>query len=79
MKVGVSVPPEVGSVARAYVKLVAVAVFVALVGLGSEGYYVLGRGRWSFGDCTYMTVITISTVGFGEEYERQVLFVAQHG
>lgn len=46
--------------------LVAVGVFVALVALGSEGYFVLGEGRWSFGDCTYMTVITISTVGFYE-------------
>ncbi len=30
------------------------------------GYYLLGRGEWSFYDRFYMTAITISTVGFGE-------------
>jgi voltage-gated potassium channel len=33
---------------------------------GATLYFVLGRGRWTFGDCVYMAVITISTVGFGE-------------
>ena len=40
-----------------------------LVGIllgGAGGYWVLGGGRWSFGECLYMTVITISTVGFSE-------------
>lgn len=37
---------------------------IALV--GASGLYILGAGRWSFGDCVYMTVITLSTVGFGE-------------
>ena len=40
-----------------------------LVGIllgGAAGYWVLGGGRWSFGECLYMTVITISTVGFSE-------------
>lgn len=46
--------------------IVAVGIFVALVAVGTVGYYVLGAGRWSFGDCAYMTVITISTVGFYE-------------
>jgi voltage-gated potassium channel len=44
----------------------ALGVFVTLVMCGSAGYYVLGHGRWKFDDCIYMTVITISTVGFGE-------------
>ncbi|MBV9946318.1 MAG: potassium channel protein [Myxococcales bacterium] len=43
-----------------------VAVFVTLVCLGSAGYFVLGHGRWHIDDCAYMTVITISTVGFFE-------------
>jgi voltage-gated potassium channel len=38
--------------------------FVAFT--GASLYFVLGRGRWSFGECVYMAVITISTVGFGE-------------
>jgi voltage-gated potassium channel len=42
------------------------ALFVVLVAAGSTGYFVLGEGRWSPVDCAYMTVITISTVGFFE-------------
>jgi voltage-gated potassium channel len=34
--------------------------------VGTAGYSVLGRGRWELSDCAYMTVITISTVGFYE-------------
>jgi voltage-gated potassium channel len=44
----------------------AVAALLLLGALGSSGYFVLGHGRWSFGECLYMTAITISTVGFGE-------------
>jgi voltage-gated potassium channel len=33
---------------------------------GGIGYYVIGGGRWGFGDCIYMTVITVTTVGYGE-------------
>ncbi len=33
---------------------------------GATGYYLLGHGDWAFGDCLYMTAITISTVGFSE-------------
>lgn len=46
--------------------LIAIAAFLVLVMVGAVGYFVLGRGRWGFGDCIYMTIITISTVGFGE-------------
>jgi len=44
----------------------AAALLAGLVLLGSGGYFVLGDGRWTFGECVYMTVITLSTVGFGE-------------
>jgi voltage-gated potassium channel len=44
----------------------AVGVFVALLAIGSGGYFVLGHGRWRLADCAYMTIITISTVGFFE-------------
>src|SRR5688500_16583391 len=33
---------------------------------GASGYWVLGAGRWAFADCPYMTVITVTTVGYGE-------------
>jgi voltage-gated potassium channel len=46
--------------------LTALGVFATLVAIGTLGYLVVGQGRWSFGDCAYMTVITISTVGFFE-------------
>lgn len=46
--------------------LFAVTVIVSLALAGSAGLYVLGNGRWGFLDCVYMTVITLSTVGFGE-------------
>lgn len=42
------------------------AVFAAVVAVGSTGYWVLGQGRWAYADCLYMTMITLSTVGFGE-------------
>lgn len=44
----------------------AVAVVLVLVLVGAVGFYYLGHGRWAFADCVYMTVITLSTVGFGE-------------
>jgi voltage-gated potassium channel len=40
------------------------ALYVLLLGLGSVGYMVIEG--WSWTDSVYMTVITISTVGFGE-------------
>ncbi len=39
-----------------------VAVFI----FGTVGYYLLGQGRWPLGDCLYMTLITVTTVGYGE-------------
>lgn len=44
----------------------ALAALVVLVFCGALGYFMLGAGRWSFSECVYMTVITISTVGFAE-------------
>ncbi|MEO8877289.1 MAG: potassium channel protein [Polyangiaceae bacterium] len=46
--------------------LIALLVLGALIICGATGYWLLGHGRWSYGDCIYMTVITLSTVGFGE-------------
>lgn len=39
---------------------------VAVVIGGGIGYYLIGHGRWSLHDCIYMTVITVTTVGYGE-------------
>lgn len=35
-------------------------------GAGTLGYYLLGEGDWSVVDCLYMTVITLTTVGYEE-------------
>jgi voltage-gated potassium channel len=46
--------------------LFALSVLLSLVGAGAMGFYVMGKGRWELSECAYMTVITLSTVGFGE-------------
>ena len=46
--------------------VVALLVLVSLVAIGSVGFWLLGHGRWQLAECAYMTVITLSTVGFGE-------------
>ena len=33
---------------------------------GASGYYVIGDGEWRLFDCFYMTIITVTTVGYGE-------------
>jgi voltage-gated potassium channel len=37
-----------------------------LIGLGTSGYYLIGQGKWKLFDCFYMTVISVTTVGYGE-------------
>lgn len=39
---------------------------IAILVLGSVGYYVLGQGAYTWSECAYMTAITVSTVGFRE-------------
>ncbi len=41
------------------------ALAVVVVG-GATGYYVIGDGAWPLFDCFYMTIITVTTVGYGE-------------
>ncbi len=44
------------------------AISVVIAG-GATGYWLIGDGRWAWTDCMYMTVITVTTVGFGETLE----------
>ena len=37
--------------------------------VGATAFYSVGEGRWSWFDCFYMTIITLSTVGFAETLE----------
>lgn len=45
---------------------IAASLVGAVIVIGTVGYQLLGGGRWNVGDCLYMTVITLSTVGFAE-------------
>ena len=47
-------------------KSLVVVYFVFLLLFGSIGFYILGGDDWSWIDSIYMTVITLSTVGYGE-------------
>ena len=42
--------------------LLLVATFI----FGTTGFLFIGRGRWDFFDCAYMTSLTLTTVGYGE-------------
>jgi len=42
---------------------------VVVIAIGTVGYRVIGAGEWSFLDALYMTIITVSTVGFKEVHE----------
>jgi voltage-gated potassium channel len=54
----------------AYGRLISAAgVLGAVVLVGATAYYAVGEGRWSWFDCLYMTIITLSTVGFAETLE----------
>lgn len=44
----------------------AVVALLFVVIIGAAGYFYLGGGLWSVADCIYMTIITLSTVGYGE-------------
>lgn len=46
------------------------AVLALTLAAGTVGYYLLGDGMWKPFDCFYMTIITITTVGYGETLEN---------
>lgn len=45
--------------------LASLAVLSTVV-IGTSGYWVIGEGRWAVVDCLYMTIIGLTTAGFGE-------------
>jgi voltage-gated potassium channel len=64
------VGPDSSKLLRRRIFVASVAL-LAIFGVGTFGYWTMGRvylGRyaWDLGECAYMTVITITTVGFGE-------------
>ena len=45
------------------------AIFILVIIIGAVGFKILGGREWSLLDSLYMTVITLSTVGYGEVYD----------
>jgi voltage-gated potassium channel len=41
-------------------------ILVAIILIGTVGYWLIGGGKYPPFDCLYMTVITIATIGYGE-------------
>ncbi len=39
---------------------------IVVFAVGTAGYYWIGGGDWTFEDCAYMVLITITTVGYAE-------------
>ena len=46
-----------------------VVYFILLLTIGSGGFYFIGGEKWALIDSLYMTVITLSTVGYGEVHK----------
>ena len=46
-----------------------VVYFILLLTIGSAGFYFIGGEKWSLIDSLYMTVISLSTVGYGEVHK----------
>ena len=44
----------------------AVLGLTAVISVGTLGYWFLGGKQYSFVDCLYMTIITVTTIGYGE-------------
>ncbi|HWE26632.1 MAG TPA: potassium channel protein [Polyangia bacterium] len=62
--------PDSSRLLRERILVASIALFAIFL-VGTFGFYAMGRlylGRyaWDLGECAYMTVITITTVGFGE-------------
>ena len=42
------------------------AALLVILAVGTTGYSIIGGSRYSIIDCLYMTVITVTTIGYGE-------------
>lgn len=49
--------------------IIASALLLAVIAIGSIGYSILGDGIWSISETLYFAIITVSTVGFGELHD----------
>jgi voltage-gated potassium channel len=49
--------------------IIAAAILIGVIGIGSIGYSILGGGIWTLGDAMYFALITVSTVGYGEIHD----------
>jgi voltage-gated potassium channel len=66
---GVSLTPPVAEM-RGRLVMAAIGLF-SVFAIGTVGYYLmgwywLGAQHWPLGDCAYMTVVTLTTVGYAE-------------
>ena len=52
--------------ARAFSTLLAILALFLVTVIGVAGFMLIGKGEYKLVDATYMTVITLTTVGFGE-------------
>src|SRR4030042_1523972 len=43
-----------------------IILLLGVIAIGSFGYWLIGGGKYPLFDCLYMTVITITTIGYGE-------------
>lgn len=46
--------------------LAALLAIATVIAGGATGYWLIGDGRWPWWECLYMTVISVTTVGYGE-------------
>ena len=64
------VGPDSSRLLRERILVASIALFaiflVGTFGFYGMGRFYLGKYAWDLGECAYMTVITITTVGFGE-------------
>ena len=56
---------EISMQIRKRLYFVLIAIFLAVM-VGSTGYYLIFGGEPKFMDCVYMTVISLTSVGYGE-------------
>ena len=47
--------------------------FAGLITISSVGFFFIGGNDWTVIDSIFMTVITLSTVGFGEVHDLTVI------